>query len=43
MAIKIAFVAAILRRTDTYVLPDRIEERLTSMSVSPISKAKMIR
>lgn len=43
MAIKMAFVAAIPRRTVTYVVLDRIEERLTSISVSPINTAKMMR
>ncbi len=41
MAIKIAFVAAIPRRTVTYVVPERTEDRLTSMSVSPMSTAKI--
>jgi hypothetical protein len=38
-----ALLAAMPRRTVTYVVPDKTDERLTSMSVSPISRAKMIR
>ena len=43
MAIKIAFVAAIPSRTVTYVVLEMMEERFTSISVSPISTAKMMR